>query len=359
MAKKIKKYKVGIDSETYAISMVESPAIESDFVALSKEEEKRVFLESDERHMVYGAALIPDKDIYRNNGEQEFYISFTKESIEKMSQDFMKNYRQNEVTLDHEEMANDITITESWLVEDPYKDKANALGINVPKGTWMVGMKVNQIDVWERVKSGELKGFSVESMISLEDFSKQNTNNMNIETNDNMFWDKMKNILSEVFTSLSMSKKDEDIVKTMNEGTNTIEELAAMSGFTSVEEYQKEVEAIEAELEENAQPTEPTVETPKTEEPAVVEEPKVEEPKQTEEEPKVEEKPQENNAHLEELINSLKEEINALKEMNNGLNDKVKELSKEPSTKPVNTNAKPSGASTYSAWREQMRNMIG
>ena len=359
MAKKIKKYKVGIDSETYAISMVESPAIESDFVALSKEEEKRVFLESDERHMVYGAALIPDKDIYRNNGEQEFYISFTKESIEKMSQDFMKNYRQNEVTLDHEEMANDITITESWLVEDPYKDKANALGINVPKGTWMVGMKVNQIDVWERVKSGELKGFSVESMISLEDFSKQNTNNMNIETNDNMFWDKMKNILSEVFTSLSMSKKDEDIIKTMNENTNTIEELAAMSGFTSVEEYQKELESIKAELEENAQPTEPTVETPKVEEPAVVEEPKVEEPKPTEEEPKVEEKPQENNAHLEELINSLKEEINALKEMNNGLNDKVKELSKEPSTKPVNTNAKPSGASTYSAWREQMRNMIG
>ncbi|MDY6419358.1 MAG: XkdF-like putative serine protease domain-containing protein [Succinivibrio dextrinosolvens] len=358
MAKKIKKYKVGIDSETYAISMVESPAIESDFVALSKEEEKRVFLESDERHMVYGAALIPDKDIYRNNGEQEFYISFTKESIEKMSQDFMKNYRQNEVTLDHEEMANDITITESWLVEDPYKDKANALGINVPKGTWMVGMKVNQIDVWERVKSGELKGFSVESMISLEDFSKQNTNNMTIETNDNMFWDKMKNILSEVFTSLSMSKKDEDIIKTMNENTNTIEELAAMSGFTSVEEYQKELAAIEAELEENAQPTEPTVETPKVEEP-VVEEPKVEEPKPTEEEPKVEEKPQENNAHLEELINSLKEEINALRSYNSDLDKKVKELSKEPSTKPVNTNAKPSGASTYSAWREQMRNMIG
>lgn len=241
---------------------------------------------------------------------------------------------------------------------DPYKDKANALGINVPKGTWMVGMKVNQIDVWERVKSGELKGFSVESMISLEDFSKQNTNNMTIETNDNMFWDKMKNILSEVFTSLSMSKKDEDIIKTMNENTNTIEELAAMSGFTSVEEYQKELAAIEAELEENAQPTEPTVETPKVEEP-VVEEPKVEEPKPTEEEPKVEEKPQENNAHLEELINSLKEEINALRSYNSDLDKKVKELSKEPSTKPVNTNAKPSGASTYSAWREQMRNMIG
>lgn len=345
MAKKIKKYKVGIDSETYAISMVESPAIESDFVALSKEEEKRVFLESEERHMVYGAALIPDKDIYRNNGEQEFYISFTKESIEKMSQDFMKNYRQNEVTLDHDEMANDITITESWLVEDPYKDKANALGINVPKGSWMIGMKVNQIDVWDRVKSGELKGFSVESMISLEDFSKQNTNNMNIETND-MFWDKLKNILKDTF-----SKKVEE---------PTIDELAANSGFTNVEDYQKEVEAVKAELEEqNAEEpaVEPTVK-PTVEEPKPAEEPKVDEP--VVEEPKVEEKPKEDNTkHLEELIGSLKEEINALKEMNSGLNDKVKELSKEPSAKPVNTNAKPSAADTYSAWREQMRSMIG
>ena len=346
MAKKIKKYKVGIDSETYAISMVESPAIESDFVALSKEEEKRVFLESNERHMVYGAALIPDKDIYRNNGEQEFYISFTKESIEKMSQDFMKNYRQNEVTLDHDEMANDITITESWLVEDPYKDKANALGINVPNGTWMIGMKVNQIDVWDRVKSGELKGFSVESMISLEDFSKQNTNNMNIETND-MFWDKLKNILKDTF-----SKKVEE---------PTVEELAANSGFTNVEDYQKEVEAVKAELEEqNAEEPaeEPKVDEPTVEEPKPEEEPKVDEP--VVEEPKVEEKPKDDNTkHLEELIGSLKEEINALKEMNSGLNDKVKELSKEPSAKPVNTNAKPSAADTYSAWREQMRSMIG
>ena len=323
MEKKIKRYKVGCDSETYAISMVDMPAIESDFVALEKQEEEKVqvFLESNERHMVYGAALIPDKDIYRNNGEQEFYISFTKESIEKMSQDFMKNYRQNEVTLDHEEMANDITITEAQLDEDPYKDKANALGINVPKGTWMVGMKVNQIDVWERVKSGELKGFSVESMISLEDFSKQNTKNMNIETNDNMFWDKMKNILSEVFTSLSMSKKDEADIESSEAYKITPEsaakeleailskdsddkayplsaltdplniELANQSGFPAVEAYLDEVYAIKAELEENAQPTEPTDETPKTEEPAVVEEPKVEEPK-------VEDKPQENNDHL-------------------------------------------------------------
>ena len=349
MTKKIKKYKVGIDSETYAISLVESPAIESDFVALAKEEEEKqqVFLESNEKHMVYGAALIPDKDIYRNNGEQEFYINFTKESIERMSQDFMKEYRQYEVKTDHDDIANEVCVVESWLVSDSYKDKSNALGINVPEGTWMVGMKVNNIETWERIKAGELKGFSVESMISLEEFSKQNNDNMNIETNDMGFWNKMKEVLAEVF-----SKKEGDIEPI------DMEELSANSGFTNVEDYQKEVETIKAELEGQnaAEPAvEPTVE-PTVEEPKPAEEPKVEEP--VVEEPKVEEKPKEDNKHLEELINSLKEEINALKDMNNGLNEKVKELSKEPSAKPVNTNAKPSATDTYSAWREQMRSMI-
>lgn len=328
MEKKIKKFKVGTDSETYAISMVEQPAIESDFVALSEQKEEKIqtFLESNERHMVYGAALIPDKDIYRNNGEQEFYISFTKESIEKMSQDFMKEYRQNEVTLDHQEMANDITITESWLVEDPYRDKANALGINVPQGTWMIGMKVNQIDVWDRVKAGELKGFSVESMISLEEFGKQNDNNM-INTDEMSFWTKMKEVLAEAF-----SKKEEPAEI---EPTN-----------------------IDLEAEPQAEP-QPTVEAPKVEEPKadepkveepVVEEPKADEPK-PQEEPKVEE-PKDN--HLEELINSLKEEIAALKSSNGELQEKIKDMGKQPSANPVNTNAKPNANSTYSAWREQM-----
>lgn len=352
MTKKKKIYKVGIDSETYAISLVESPAIEETLVALEEQKPIKVQLTDEEKYMVYSAVLVPDRPIYRRNEDgDEFYIEFTKESIEKMAQEYLMNYRQNEITLDHATMANDITLVESWIKTDMYKDKSVAIGLSedLPIGTWIAGLKVNQIDAWNRIKNGELRGFSVESMISLEEFSKQeqNTNNMNIETND-MFWDKLKNILKDTF-----SKKVEE---------PTVEELAANSGFTNVEEYEKEVEAVKEELEEQntttePQAQEPTVETPKTEEP-VTEEQNVEEPKPTEEAPKAEEKPQENNKHLEELINSLKEEINALKEMNNGLNDKVKELSKEPSTKPVNTNAKPSAADTYSAWREQLRNMI-
>lgn len=350
MTKKKKIYKVGIDSETYAISLVESPAIEETLVALEEQKPIKVQLADEEKYMVYSAVLVPDRPIYRRNEDgDEFYIEFTKESIEKMAQEYLMNYRQNEITLDHETMANDITLVESWIKTDMYKDKSVAIGLSedLPIGTWIAGLKVNQIDAWNRIKNGELRGFSVESMISLEEFSKQeqNTNNMNIETND-MFWDKLKNILKDTF-----SKKVEE---------PTVEELAANGGFTNVEDYQKEVEAINAELEEqNAEEpaVEPTVE-PTVEEPKPAEEPKVDEP--TVEEPKVEEKPKEDNTkHLEELIGSLKEEINALKEMNSGLNDKVKELSKEPSAKPVNTNAKPSAADTYSAWREQMRSMIG
>ena len=347
MAKKIKKYKVGCDSETYAISMVESPAIESDFVALSKEEEDKVqvFLESNERHMVYGAALIPEKDIYRNNGEQEFYISFTKESIERMSQDFMKEYRQHEVKTDHDEVANEVCVVESWLVEDSYKDKSNALGINVPEGTWMVGMKVNNIETWERVKSGELKGFSVESMLTLEEFSKIENNMDN--TNEEMFLNKLRNVLKEFFSS----KKEEEPAEI--EPTNV--DLSKATIKEGVDD--KGNEYVDINLQEAVEPQpepQPTVEEPKVEEP-VVEEPKVEEPK-PQEEPKVEE-PKDN--HLEELVNSLKDEIKALKDMNGSLQKKIKDLGKTPSAEPIKPNAKPTNGDTYTAWREQMRQMIG
>ena len=348
MAKKIKKYKVGMNSETYAISLVESPAIEEDFIALSKEEEKvEIKLSEDEKHIVYGAVLIPDKEIYRNNGENEFYISFSKESIEKMSQDFMKEYRQYEVKTDHDKIADEVCVVESWIKTDLFKDKSVALGLNetLPIGTWFAGMKVNNIETWDRIKSGELKGFSVESMISLEEFSK-NDNNM-IETNDEMFFDKIKSVFKEVLSSISLTKQEDQIEPI-------------------------EPEALEAQEPIVETPSEPTVEAPAEPQPTeapkaeetVVEEPKVEEPKPQEEQVVEEPKPQEvpNDNHLEDLIKSLKDEVEALKKMNSSLNSKVKTLEKTHSAQPVNVNAKPSGgvgveSSTYQAWREQMRQM--
>lgn len=362
MNKKIKKYRVNLNSETYAISMVECPAIDENFVALSKEEEEQVMLESDEKHMVYGAVLVPDRDILRKATDvlDKHYISFSSDSIEKMSQDFMKEYRQHEVKVAHKDIANEVCVVESWLKSDIYKDKSVALGLNpnLPIGTWFVGMKVNNIDTWKKIKSGELKGFSVESILHYENFEKENFENNMVETNE-MFWDKLKNTLKEAFGE----KKGEDNIEPI-----AIEDLAAASGFTNVEDYEKEKAAVIAELEEQkAGEEKPVEEAPKAEEkPAeeVEETPKVED-KPAEETPKVEEeKPEETAitpdiAKLEELIGNLKNEINALKTMNSGLEEKVKEMSKEPSAKPIPTHSKASAGDTYKNWREQMRTMIG
>ena len=331
MARKIKKYKVGLDSETMAISLVSEPAIEVDFIHMSKDEEEKqqVFLEKNEKYLVYGPALIPDKDIYRNNGEQEYYLSFSKESIEKMAQDYMKDFRQYNVSLQHEDKVDEVCMVESWIVSDSYKDKSNALGFTVPEGTWMVAMKVNNVETWNKIKEGELRGFSVESLVSLEEFNKQNNDNM--EVNNESFWKPLTEVISECFTSPKIEEKVE--------------------------------EPIEEKLEEE-KPTETPQEAPKAEEPTPVKEEVKEapvEPKnEVKEEVKVEEpkeEPKQDN-HLEELIGNLKEEIAALKEMNQGLQAKIKDLGKQPSAKPVNTNSKPNPADTYAAWRETMRSYI-
>ena len=342
MSKKIKKYKVGLDSETYSISLVEAPAIEEDFIALSKQDMVDVKLSEDEKHIVYGAVLVPDKDIYRNNGENEYFINFSTQSIEKMSQDFMKEYRQYEVKTDHDKTVDEVCVVESWLKSDMFKDKSVALGLNpdLPIGTWFCGMKVNNIETWQRIRNGELKGFSVESMISLEEFEKQTNNDM-IETNDMKFWSKMKEVLGEVFASVSMAKQDIEPI-----------EMTDLEEQTPQEAPQEPQEGVETPKVEDT-PSEPQNEAVEPQE-SSTEQPQEEAPT---EEPSTEQ-PQDN--HLEELINSLKEEIEALKKMNTGLDKKVKELSKMPSADPVNVNAKGGGVggSTYEAWREQMAKYI-
>ena len=337
MGKKLKRYKVGLDSETMAISLVSEPAIEIDFIHMSKDEERKpIFLEKDEKYMVYGPVLIPDVDIYRNNGEQEYYLSFTKESIEKMSQEYMKDFKQYNVSLQHEEQVDEVCMVESWVVMDSYRDKANALGFSVPEGTWMAAFKVNNIDTWNRIKDGELKGFSVESMISLEEFSK-NDNNMD-NTNEEMFLDKLRNVLKEFFTS----KKEEEKV-----------------------EEPVEIEPTNIDLE-----AEPAPAPEPAPEPAPVEEPKADPepaPEPVVEEPKAEPDPIEaidpdankpSYDHLEELIGNLRAEIEALKNTNGELQDKIKDMGKQPSAAPVNVNAKPGAGDTYTAWREQVRRML-
>jgi hypothetical protein len=107
-----------------AISVVESPAIESNFVALKSEEIKLAQVDSEKR-ILMGAVLIPEKPIYRKNGEDEYYIYFSKDTVNKASQLFFKNGNQNNWTLEHNKEIKGLTVVESWIVEDTQKDKCN------------------------------------------------------------------------------------------------------------------------------------------------------------------------------------------------------------------------------------------
>ena len=151
-----------LDAGVEAISIVESPAIESDFVALKNQEIKLAEVDK-EKKILMGALLIPNKPIYRNGSEGEYYIYFSKDTIVKASQMFLQNGNQSRSTLEHAQALNGLTLVESWIVEDKAKDKTALYGLDVPVGTWMGSVKVNNEDVWnEYVKTNKVKGFSIE-----------------------------------------------------------------------------------------------------------------------------------------------------------------------------------------------------
>jgi len=146
-----------------AISIVESPAIEADFVALKADEIKLAEVDK-EKKILMGALLIPNKPIFRNSDDQDdYYIYFSKDTVEKASQLYLKNGNQNNTTLEHQHSLNGLTLVESWLVVDEKFDKSRKYGMNVPVGSWMGSVKVNNDDVWnDYVKTGKVKGFSIE-----------------------------------------------------------------------------------------------------------------------------------------------------------------------------------------------------
>lgn len=145
-----------------AISVVENPAIEEDFIALKSEEIKLAEVDNEKR-ILMGALLVPNKPIYRRKGEEEYYIYFSKETVEKASQLYLMNGNQSKATLEHQHTINGLTLVESWLVEDEVHDKSRKYGLNVPVGTWMGAVKVNNDQIWnDFVKTGKVKGFSIE-----------------------------------------------------------------------------------------------------------------------------------------------------------------------------------------------------
>lgn len=311
--KKLKKYSVvGDSSDVYAISLVEEPAIEIDYVAFDKDKETKPnlkFIEDkqNEKYMILGPALVPNKNIYRNYDGNEFYVSFSAECIEKLSYKFMKTcYGDGCFTKDHESFAQGCSLAESWI-KTSENDKSVDYGFDCPIGTWFVAAKIDSIELWDSIKKGERKGFSIESWVDLEeiienkdkkenDMSKQKTNLETMEVNDG-FWEKLKGIIAEAMGTSKDDKTVEDAVEEAKAEADPVEEVVEAEEQTPevpVDEVAKEV--IDT-VEEGAETTETAAED------------------------------------LQTVVDKLQEEVDALKAENAELLKKNQKMSKKPSAK--------------------------
>lgn len=145
-----------------AISIVSNPAIERDFITLSKEKLELAEVDG-EKKILLGAALVPNKMIFRKRDEEEYYVYFSKDTIRRVSEMFLTKGNQNKTTLEHEIQLQGLSVVESWIVEDEVHDKSIKYGLSLPVGSWVVSMKVHNDQVWnEFVKTGKVRGFSIE-----------------------------------------------------------------------------------------------------------------------------------------------------------------------------------------------------
>jgi len=186
-----------------AISLVKNPAIEQNWIAFSKDgiakpDKRFAFKTIDEdQRILAGPAMIPDKLIYRKDpGEdgEEYFVFFNGTTIRELSERFLLQGKQNNMTLEHEATLNDLSVVESWIVEDSEKDKSAMYGFELPVGSWFVKVKVLNDDVWNLVKENSVAGFSVEGVFTRE-IIKNSKQTMKKQTLDG-YLDKIRNLFN-------------------------------------------------------------------------------------------------------------------------------------------------------------------
>lgn len=215
----------------FAISLVENPAIEIDFIALSKENIIKLAEVSEEKRLLISPVLIPNQPIYRRDDKgNEFNIVFPEETILKAQQNFYKQGFQRNSNIEHDDSLtlNDVTFVESWIKEDDTHDKSLKYGFDLPNGTWFAVMKVENDETWQRVKNGEVKGFSIEGNFDLE----------KINLSNNMSF---KEQFREALVEFGLAKPKEEI------STIELGAIATIDGSLKIE-FEGEMLALGAEV---------------------------------------------------------------------------------------------------------------
>lgn len=217
-----------------------------------------------EKQVVVGPAMIPDVPLYRRHNGEEFYVVFTKEVIEKLVEKFNKTAKEHKINVDHADVVESAFIKSNWIIEDKDNDKSNMYGFDLPSGTWMLEVKVEDVDFWkDQIKESGKFGFSVEGMFGLEFIGEFNTN-QNKESKM-----KIDELSAEELALIEKfrSEKEEVEVKAETEETKIEAEV-------EVEEEEEKVE-VEAEIEEEKE-EEKEAEEVSAEEEEVIEEVKEE-----------------------------------------------------------------------------------
>ena len=152
------------------ISLVDFPAIEVNWVAMSKT--LKLYAASEDKQMLYGPAMIPDFPIYRTDKNLgEYYVSFDASEIEKIFRKFNKEQRTLGINYMHQDdsQVKSAVITEQWTIMDKENDLSNSLGFDLPIGTKMVGVYIEDKEFWNKeIKTGNVRGFSIEGFLNLE-----------------------------------------------------------------------------------------------------------------------------------------------------------------------------------------------
>ncbi len=192
----------------FSISLVNDPATQETFIALSKQKEIKLAEVDKEQRILMGLVLQPDQLIYRNQGGEEFNIVFSEDTIKELSSNFLKQGFQLNSKLEHDAPIQDISIVESWIVENPKVDKSTNFGMEYPKGSGMATMKIDNDEIWnDYVKTGKVQGFSVDAMVDLKE--------VNLKSNIEMAEEKktFADQVNEVLVNLGLVKEKTEEVK--------------------------------------------------------------------------------------------------------------------------------------------------
>ena len=199
----------------YGISLVADPAIEAFFVQMNKDYDVQLKVVDEEKRLFMTPVLIPDQKVLRMSKDGvAFNIVFGKEVIQSAQQNFQKNGFQNNSTLEHDinVKLKGVTFVESWIKEDDNHDKSVMKGFTQPIGTWFTIFRVDDDEVLAKIKSGEIKGVSIDGAFEIDENFKLNKD-MNIDTILTAIKDGFKSLdkPKEVIVKMASKKTTDDV----------------------------------------------------------------------------------------------------------------------------------------------------